>query len=134
MTRDRLHGLLLHCADLGIEVEWHDLGDHLRGDYCRESSTIRLNRRLTHVQTVATCGHELAHAMLGDECSTPAVERRAWELAAAMLIEPHEYETAERLVGHHLAALALELGVTPILVEAWRRWYLKRYPIELRRY
>lgn len=85
-----------------------------------------LNLGLTHRQATACLAHELAHAVFGDDCSSPAVERRAWEYAAAFLVTPGEYALAEAIVGHHTSALAIELGVTPKLIEAWRRWWHKR--------
>lgn len=124
--RDRLDHLFRHCADLGIDVEWDDLGTYRRGDYRFEGDVIRLNLRLTRAQATATLAHECGHQAFGDKCSTPAAERRAWEYGAAMLITPDEYRAAEWLVGPHLAALAIELGVTPKLIEAWRRWYRRR--------
>jgi hypothetical protein len=127
----RLDLLFAHCADLGLEVEWADLGEYRRGEYRRDGHRIILNLRLTRSQATATLAHEIGHHMFGDACSTPPAERRAWEYGAAMLITPAEYAAAEDLVGHHLAALAVELGVTPKLIEAWRRWYEKRRPREL---
>jgi hypothetical protein len=133
MTRDRLELLLEHCGDLAIEVSWVDLGTRRRGEYRDDSRAIRLNSRLTRTQATATLAHEIGHAVFGDRCSTPPVERRAWEYGAALVITPDQYAAAERVVGCHPAALAVELEVTPRLVEAWRRWFLKRYPVELRR-
>jgi len=122
-TRDRLDELFQHCADLGIEVDWADLGSKRRGQYVWREDRIVLSIRLTRAQATAVLAHELGHQRFGDTCSTPPSERRAWEYGAALLITPHEYAEAERLVGHHLAALAIELGVTPKLIEAWRRWW-----------
>jgi hypothetical protein len=126
VTRDRLDLLFQHCADLGLDVDWSDLGDYRRGEYRHHERRIVLNVRLTRAQATACLAHELGHHRFGDTCSTPANERRAWEYGAAMLITPGEYRTAEDQVGPHLAALALELGVTPKLVDAWRRWWEKR--------
>lgn len=123
MTVDRLDLVLQHCADLGIDVEWADLGDRRRGDYRRHHNRITLNWRLTLRQSAATLAHELGHERFGDTCSTPRNERRAWEYGAALLIRPREYREAEQLVGHQVSALAIELGVTPKLIEAWRRWW-----------
>lgn len=126
MTRDRLDLVFQHCADLGINVEWADLGDRRRGEYHRYADQIVLNLRLTARQATATLAHECGHHRFGDTCSSRRNEVRAWEYGAAMLITPEEYRDAEELVGHHLAALAIELGVTPRLIEAWRRWWHKR--------
>lgn len=124
--RDRLDVLFQHCADLGIEVEWADIGDRRRGEYSWRQDRIVLNLRLTAAQAASTLAHELGHQRFGDRCSSPRAERRAWEYGAAFLITPAEYRAAERLVGHHLSALAIELGVTPKLIEAWRRWWETR--------
>jgi hypothetical protein len=123
---DRHEHLLQHCADLGIDVEWADLGSHRRGEYRAYSDRIVLSWLLTRRQANATLAHELGHRKFGDTCSQPARERRAWEYGAAMLITPGEYRAAEDLVGHHLSALAIELEVTPRLIEAWRRWWVRR--------
>jgi hypothetical protein len=125
-VKDRLDQLFRHCADLGIEVEWADLGPVRHGEYRATIDVITLNLRLTRRQTIAALGHELGHRQFGDRCSTPAVERRAWEYAAAFLITPAEYARAERSVGHHEGALAAELEVTPKVIEAWKRWWAKR--------
>lgn len=126
MTRDRLDELYRHCADVGVDVEWADLGDYRRGEYRRRRDRIILNPRLTARQATATLAHEIGHRTFGDDCSTPANERRAWEFGAAFIITPAEYREAELLVGCHTSALAIELGVTPKLIEAWRRWWEKR--------
>lgn len=118
--------MLRHCADLGIDVEWESLGSRRRGEYRWWNDTIVLNHRLTAAQAVSCLAHELGHQAFGDQCSTPAAERRAYEYAAALLIAPDEYRLAEEIVGHHAAALALELGVTTKIVEAWRRWWRTR--------
>jgi hypothetical protein len=123
---DRLDRLFRHCADLGVDVEWRDLGDRRRGEYRRRDDTIVLSPRLTARQAVACLAHELGHRRFGHGCSTPANERRAWEYAAALVLSPGEYAAAEERVGHHPSALAIELAVTPQLIEAWRRWWLHR--------
>lgn len=118
--------MLQHCADLGIEVEYDDLGSKRRGEYRWHKDGIALNPRLDRRQAASTLSHELGHQKFGDRCSSPAAERRAWMYGAAMLITPEEYRAAEGLVGHHKSALAIELGVTPKLIEAWRRWWETR--------
>lgn len=123
--RDRLDHLYLHCADLGLEVEWADLGTR-HGEYRLIGDRIVLNHALTRQQTIACLAHELGHRAFGDTCSSKAKERRAWEYAAALLITAGEYRAAERLVGHHEGALANELDVTPIVITAWRRWWATR--------
>ncbi len=120
---DRLDQLLRHCADLGIEVVWRDLGETRRGEYHHERRTIVLSSRLTATQQVSCLAHELGHARFGHGSSSPANEQRAWDYAAALVISPDEYALAEERVGHHPCALALELAVTPALIEAWQHWW-----------
>lgn len=112
-----------HCADVGIEVEWADLGEYLRGGYQWRDGVIYLSLRMTAAQAVSTLVHELGHHKFGDRCKDPVAERRAWEYGAAFLITPAEYKAAEASVGHHVSALAIELGVTPKLIQAWQRWW-----------
>lgn len=126
MKRDRLDLLFQHCADLGLDVDWLDFGEYRRGEYHLRGDRIVLNWRLSRSQATATLAHELGHRRFGHGCSTPANERRAWEYGAALIIAPEAYAAAEHLVGHHVSALAVELGVTPRLIEAWRRWWLTR--------
>lgn len=116
----------MHCADLDIQVEWAPLKELRRGAYYWRRNTIVLSLRLTQAQAASTLAHEIAHYTFGDRCSTPAAERRAWELAAAMLVTPTEYRRAEELVGHHVSALAVELGVTVKVIHGWRRWWETR--------
>lgn len=104
-------------------VEWADLGGRRHGHYRWRDDAIVLDLRLTAAQATACLAHELGHQRFGDTCSTPANERRAWQYGAALTITPREYEQAEERVGHHLGALAIELCVTPRLVEAWRDWW-----------
>lgn len=129
----KFDALLAHCGDLGIEVEWEDLGARRRGEYRDDDQLIVLNCRLTRVQAIATLAHEIGHATFGDRCTNPRNERRAWEYGAALTIEVEEYAAAEHLVGCHVGALAHALDVTPKLVDAWRRWFERRYPVEVQR-
>lgn len=115
-----------HCSDLGIMVDWADLGDKRRGAYYWRDDEIVLSLRLDRRQAASTLAHEVGHRRFGDRCSSASGERRAWEYGAALLVTPDEYRAAERSVGHHTSALAIELGVTPKLVEAWRRWWLTK--------
>ena len=125
-SRDRLEQLFQHCADLGIDVRWQDLGETRRGEYRRDDNSIVLSPRLTGRQVVACLAHELGHHRFGHGCSSPANERRAWEYAAALVLTPAEYAAAEERVGHDPSGLAIELAVTPQLIEAWRRWWHTR--------
>lgn len=125
MTRDRLDLLYRHCADLGVDVEWCDLGEFRRAEYRHGANLIRLSLLMTRRQAIGALAHEAGHHAFGDTCSTPATERRADEYAAAFLITPAEYRAAESVVGHHVNALAIELEVTPRIIKAWRRWWGK---------
>lgn len=129
----RLDLLYAHCADLGIEVEWDHLLPHFRGVYLDDVRRIILDHALTRVQATATLAHEVGHEAFGDRCSTPTHERRAWEYGASLIITPDDYAAAEAAVGCHPGALAVELEVTPKVIHAWRRWYLRRRPLEQER-
>jgi Zn-dependent peptidase ImmA (M78 family) len=119
----RLDLLFAHAVDLDIDVTWLDLGDERRGYYLHDAGFIVLNLRLTRPQATAALAHEIGHAINGDRCSTPEVERRATAVGAGLIITPRDYRRAERLVGPHPGALADELGVTSSLIEAWQQWY-----------
>lgn len=118
--------LYQHCADLDVMVEWCRLRPGRRGSYRFSNNTIQLGLHLSRRQAIATLAHEVGHQRFGDTCSTPANERRAWEFGAALVITPLEYRAAEGQVGSDARALAIELDVTPKLIEAWRRWWLVR--------
>lgn len=125
MNRDRLDELFNHCADLGVDVEWRDLGGR-HGEYHLYGDRIVLNRKMTRRQTIACLAHELGHRAFSDRCSTRRAEDRAWEYAAGFLITPDEYRAAEREVGSHPGELAAVLEVTPKVITSWRRWWSKR--------
>lgn len=118
--------LLRHCADLGIEVEYADLGPHLFGEYRDWESLIVLNRRNRADQMLSTLGHELTHAVWRENGKTARCAR-ADEGSAALIITPAEYAAAEAEVGCHAGALADHLGVTRRIVLAWRRWYARTH-------
>lgn len=109
---------------MGIDVEYADLGRR-HGVYRDDELLIVLHKALRRDQATAALAHEIGHATFGDRCSTPANERRADEYGASLIISRWDYWQAERRVGEHPGALAVELGVTPRLVLAWRRWYLR---------
>src|SRR5690606_4170532 len=75
LTRNRLDQLFQHCADLGVMVEWADLGGRRHGHYRWRDDAIVLDLRLTAAQATACLAHELGHQRFGDTCSTPANER-----------------------------------------------------------
>lgn len=70
---------------LGVEVVGSEDPPPLRrGQYERRHRRITLSSRLDGRQLIDTLGHEIAHALLDDACSTPAVEARARMLGAAL--------------------------------------------------
>lgn len=121
---------LLAIANMrGLRVGWRDLGRR-HGEF-HSSGLILLNPKRTMFTQRITLAHELGHAAHGhawtDDPSKHAhQERLADEHAAALLITPNDYRAAEALAGPHAGALARELGVTPQIVEAWRRHHTSR--------
>lgn len=114
--------LLHHCADIGVDVEYADLGLTRHGEYRHNESLIRLNTRNTSAQMLSALAHECGHAIACDYGSK-VNHSKADEYGAALIITPAEYAAAEAEVGEHPGALADHLGVTRRLVLAWRRWY-----------
>jgi hypothetical protein len=111
------------CEEQGLAIEWADLGPIRHGQYKRGRQLIELNRNLNLRQLVPGLAHEYAHFVYDDGCSTTVAERRAWEYAAQMLITPAAYAEAERICGASVNAIAAELDLTPVVVEAFRRWW-----------
>lgn len=118
--------LLRQCADLGIDVEYADLGTARYGEYHDARSLIVLNERNRADQMLSTLGHEITHAIWRENGKTARCSR-ADEGSAALIITPAEYAAAEREVGCHAGALAEHLGVTRRIVLAWRRWYARTH-------
>lgn len=127
----KLDLLYAHAADLGLDVEWTNLGPVRRGEYRHSKNLIRLHCGLTRAQATATLAHELGHATFGDRCSTVKSEQRAWEYGASLIITVKEYQHAERVVGHHPTAIATELAVTRKLIESWQDWYRRGGAVRL---
>lgn len=123
-TPDRFDLLMQHCADMGIDVEYDDLGSK-HGVYrvSDRGEAIVLNGRCTMAQMIGALSHEVGHAIHLDRCQSDAHERRADRTGASLIITPAEYAEAEREVGDHAGALALRLGVTRRVVLGWRDWY-----------
>lgn len=77
--------LLLLAGELGLTVEWADLGPKRRGEYEHRRRTVRLNVRLQGFQVEVTLGHELAHALFGDDrYGVPELEARARRVGALL--------------------------------------------------
>jgi Zn-dependent peptidase ImmA (M78 family) len=119
--------LLHHCADLGINVDYEDLGPTRFGEYRDDESRIVLNSRNRADQMLSTLGHEISHAIWRENGRTARCAR-ADEGSAALIISPEEYAAAEREVGDHAGALAEHLGVTRRIILAWRRWFARTQP------
>ncbi|WP_243061201.1 ImmA/IrrE family metallo-endopeptidase [Nocardioides sp. SR21] len=120
----RFDELAQHAADLRIDVAWtFDLPGDIHAFYEHDDRLIVLNHRCTQAQVIGALAHEVGHAVFGDRCSTEAIERRADEYGASLVIGRDEYADAESLVGPHAGALARQLDVTRDLVLAWRRWW-----------
>ena len=110
----------------GARVVWADLGSHRMGLYQDDMRKITLNLCLTGWQERSTLAHELSHATWRDrpvrnQVEHEARERRADAEAARTLINARDYEAAEAAVGPDVGALAVELGVSRWVVEAWQR-------------
>lgn len=127
-NEQRFAYLLDLCADNNVRIRYVDLGPVRHGQYLRRHRRVDLNVNLNLRQLVPGLGHEFGHFVFDDSCSTAPAERRAWEYAAQLIVRPEEYAAAERVVGHSVNAIALELDTTPILVEAWRRWWRSQAP------
>lgn len=115
-----------HCADMGVMVEYVDLGPTRHGEY-HHPDLIRISNRATGAQGLSALAHEVGHAVACEKGATANCSR-ADEYGAALVIEPEDYRAAELMVGEHAGALARYLGVTRRLVLAWRRWYLRTHP------
>ena len=115
--------MLLSAAHAyGVTVHMADLPGTLRGMFEASSGRILLRAGMTEGQRVSTLAHELIHARRGDDGhQSGACEARIDEEAAGLLLTAEEYAQAERIVGPDSRALAVELDVTPSLVDAWKR-------------
>ena len=117
MTEDEL---LRACAALGVYVAY--IPYHLAGAYFHQEQLIIIDVRLSPTRLIETLAHEYIHAMFGhDGCQPHHVEARVDRAAACLLISPSEYILAERLYGANVHAIAEELGVTPVMVDAYRQ-------------
>lgn len=126
---DARERVLLNLAHMyGATVHIAQLDGNEMGRY--ESSTRRILIRpgMTAAQRVSTLAHEIIHARRGDNGEQPpSVERFVDEEAAGLVITDRAYALAETTVGHDPRTLALELDVSPWLVEAWQRRRNREY-------
>ncbi|RYQ36071.1 ImmA/IrrE family metallo-endopeptidase [Bifidobacterium pseudolongum] len=98
-------------------------GDY-EGLYAPAKDLILLDVRLSPVQRRCVLAHEISHAKhrdLGCRCDR-WTERRADMEASALLIDPLEYAFAESVYGQNVHGIAVELGVMPWVVGAYREW------------
>jgi hypothetical protein len=125
---DRLFSL---AERLGVRVEYADLPPDRDGEYYRDRALIRLQHRMPARLHRSVLAHECAHARYGDApARVPALgakqEVRADEWAALQLIDRDDYARAEALHDAHPGAMAVELGVTSDLIDAYRRVLSRR--------
>lgn len=102
-----------------------------KGCYTHQSGVILLAPWLSHREKVGTLGHELGHAIAGDEAVedprfAARQERAADQFAARLLINRREVEIAERAYGPNWPKIAHELGVTEHLLGVWLEMHTSR--------
>ncbi|QGU07168.1 hypothetical protein COCCU_06120 [Corynebacterium occultum] len=115
---------------MGVEVVYHRGG--VKGLWIPETRTITLREGMGHRKLRSTFAHELGHAAhddwpMQDRRLHARQEKAADEFAACVLITPESYEQAERLVGCHEGSMAIELGVTTHIINAWRNLYARQF-------
>lgn len=115
---------------LEVRVEFDELPEDRDGEYDHAARTIRIQHDLLFRRYVSTLAHETCHAVHGDEPSmfgpvNAKQERRADEWAALRLIALDDYRFQEARHEGHVEAMAIALGVTVDLVEAYQRVLLR---------
>lgn len=111
--------LLDHATQLGVSVKFQNLGA-MQGCYRHHEQVIEIDPALGDgMWAKSVLAHELGHAWWRHTKTTDETERQADEYAARLLIDPTEYEDAER-ISHNPMFIAQELGVTIRLVKAWQ--------------
>lgn len=111
---------------LGVAVEYAQLPSDRDGEYHHDQRLIRLQDGMAARLHRSVLAHECAHAVFADVRSrfgpvTAKQERRADEWAALRLVAVDTYRHAEAIHHGHVEAMAVELGVTVELVEAYQR-------------
>lgn len=117
-----LETLIARVEDAGITVLWANLKTCNAG-YDHQRAIIWLDHSLSSKprHAVSILAHEWAHAIRGDRGPQPEhVEARCDVIAAGILINPSEYALAESMYGEDLSQIAIELGVTARIVQAYR--------------
>ena len=115
---------------MGVAVEYTELPADRDGEYIHDLRVIRLQGGMASRLHVSTLAHECAHAVFADVPSrfgpvNAKQERRADEWAALRLIQIDDYKRAEAIHHGHTEALAVELGVTVDLIDAYQRILLR---------
>lgn len=107
---------------LGVQVVYGDLDGALYGGYMHDLRAIVIDKSLGPVQRKSTLAHELGHAILGHDCSTPANEREASEWGARIMIQGCRFWRATRMYDTP-QEVAAELGVLPRDVVFYSEWF-----------
>jgi Zn-dependent peptidase ImmA (M78 family) len=121
--------LLQHAADLGLRVQFRDMGRARNGEI-HSSGLVMINDRRPMALQRVTLAHECGHHFYGHDWTAAhdkeRDEREADTYAARLLITPEAFADAEAIVGCRDAALARELNVQPKHIALWRASYLRR--------
>lgn len=114
---------LLAAAEQWAHVEDYPLPDGYEGIYIPDDDLILLNTQLSPIQRRCVLAHEISHAKHHDHsCHADQwTEQRADMDASALLINPVEYAMAEAVYGQNTHGIAVELGVMPWVVDAYRQ-------------
>lgn len=115
---------------LAVRVEFDEVGSDRDGEYDHDERLIRIQHDLMLRSYVSTLAHETCHAVFADVRTmfgpvNAKQERRADEWAARFLIPLDAYRREEARHEGHPEAMAIALGVTVELVEAFRRILLR---------
>lgn len=122
---DRLHDI---AHNIGVRIIiTSKLCGRLNACWHKPTRSIIISKHLDPATARCTLAHELGHAILGHDCSTPIAEREADRWAAKTLLTPAEVHQAAQEVGGHPAAIAAELGVTPHLLATWWKTFTTKH-------
>lgn len=127
MTGGDMHQLLqeAHRLDVSVHMAHIEDDDELLGYFNAQTRMVVLRIGMTRTQTRCVLAHEIAHVILGHECSTGRTERQARRIAASLLINADDYARAERIESES-HWIAEELNVTAEIVDDYRQFCLQR--------
>lgn len=108
-----------HAEELGLTVEYHPLKT-ANGLTIPEKKLILLRPRLRRILERSVLAHEIVHFEYMDAGRSPWQEDRADRIAAERLLTREALERASKHSDDPVA-WAIELDVTPHLLEVWRR-------------